>query len=235
MAFADVHLFWGDGACYAIFEVRSQTTWNLEICQRWGERHVRDSQWLRYGTGFFGKHHGFMFGKICHDNVDGQNIQTLRGRLAWHPRPYISISNNVCVCVCDMSWLGGGWFFCPFVFFPLGEAKQLWNLGRRKRGKVVQYFVHLIKGYVIFFGGRKIMHLLGWWKRKLGQFWSLKVDSPNASRYCPAGWPLSLPPCHAPPNDGPVFSVVDTWLHANIWVTQYFHIQHQVLSRRMRW
>ena len=177
-----------------------------------------------------------MFGKICHDNVDGQNIQTLRGRLAWHPRPYISISNNVCVCVTCHDWEGDD-FFCPSVFFPLGEAQQLWNLGRRKRGKVVQYFVHLIKGVCLFFffRGRKMLHQLGWWKRKLGQFWSLQVDSANSSRYCPAGWPLSLPPCHAPPNDGPVFSVVDTWLYANIWVTQYFYIQHQVLSRRMRW
>ena len=37
----------------------------------------------------------------------------------------------------------------------------------------------------------------------------------DSLRYCPAGWPLSLPPCHAPPNDGLVFSVVVAWLVAD--------------------
>jgi len=57
------------------------------------------------------------------------------------------------------------------------------------------------------------------WAEDLGSSWHLEEVAPRwhelptmrtYSRYCPAGWPLSLPPCHAPPNDGPVFSVVVT-------------------------
>lgn len=66
------------------------------------------------------------------------------------PSLHLNFKQRVCACVTCHDWEGDD-FFCPSVFFPLGEAKQLWNLGRRKRGKVVQYFVHLIKGYVIFF------------------------------------------------------------------------------------
>ena len=33
----------------------------------------------------------------------------------------------------------------------------------------------------------------------------------SAARNCPAGWALTLPPCHAPPREGPVFSVVVPW------------------------
>eukprot|EP00913_Durusdinium_trenchii_P004092 g3791.t1 len=56
-------------------------------------------------------------------------------------------------------------------------------------------------------------------KEDLGISWHLEEAAPRwhelptmrtYSRYCPAGWPLSLPPCHAPPNDGLVFSVVVT-------------------------
>ncbi|CAK9050263.1 unnamed protein product [Durusdinium trenchii] len=57
------------------------------------------------------------------------------------------------------------------------------------------------------------------WAEDLGISWHLEEAAPRwhelptmrtYSRYCPAGWPLSLPPCHAPPNDGLVFSVVVT-------------------------
>ena len=152
------------------------------------------------------------------------------------PSLHLNFKQRVCVCVWHVMIGRGMISFVHPSSFPWEKQNHFEIWGGVKGDKVVQYFVHLIKGYVFFFfGGRKILHQLGWWKRKLGQFWSLQVDSANSSRYCPAGWPLSLPPCHAPPNDGPVFSVVDTWLYANIWVTQYFHIQHQVLSRRMRW
>ena len=69
----------------------------------------------------------------------------------WHDTPVpTSQFQTTCVCVTCHDWEGDD-FFCPSVFFPLGEAQQLWNLGRRKRGKVVQYFVHLIKGVCLFF------------------------------------------------------------------------------------
>lgn len=84
------------------------------------------------------------------------------------PSLHLNFKQRVCVCVTCHDWEGDD-FFCPSVFFPLGEGKQLWNLGRRKRDKVVQYFViffvHLIKGY-FFPGGRRIVHLLGWWTKK---------------------------------------------------------------------
>lgn len=57
------------------------------------------------------------------------------------------------------------------------------------------------------------------WAEDLGSSWHLEEAAPRwhelptmrtYSRYCPGGWPLALPPCHAPPNDGPVFSVVVT-------------------------
>ena len=58
------------------------------------------------------------------DTVDGQNIQTLRKRLDWHPRPQMSMLNNVCM-TCHAV---GFDFFCPSVS-TLGRRKQLWNLG----------------------------------------------------------------------------------------------------------
>ncbi|CAJ1345879.1 unnamed protein product [Effrenium voratum] len=57
------------------------------------------------------------------------------------------------------------------------------------------------------------------WAEDLAQTWQMEEAAPrwhdrptmrSFSRNCPAGWALTLPPCHAPPREGPVFSVVVT-------------------------
>ena len=62
------------------------------------------------------------------DTVDGQNIQTLRKRSDWHPRPQMSKLNNVCV-TCHAA---GFDFFCPPVStlgrknnFEIGGARGI--------------------------------------------------------------------------------------------------------------
>jgi len=52
--------------------------------------------------------------------VDGRNIQTLMKRLAWHPRPQMSMLNNVCL-TCHV---GGFDFFCP----PVGGKVVALNI-----------------------------------------------------------------------------------------------------------
>ena len=88
---------------------------------------------------------------ILTDTIDGRNIQTSRKRLDWHPRPQMSMLNNVCV-TCHAVGLD---FFCPLVS-TLGRRKQNWYFcsgGGGGRGGYscpgFECFVHLLHVLVL--------------------------------------------------------------------------------------